>query len=93
MWLSNTRRSNTMGELTLWMANAVSAVRIVGLGVIGIGILVVGIRFIASSMFGSERENVVAKSGIIALVVGAVIVIASSSVLALLYSVAGVPQH
>lgn len=81
-----------MNALTTWMTNAVSAVRIVGLGVVGVGILVVGIRFIFSSMFGNERENVVAKSGIIALVVGAVIVIASTGVLALLYSIAGVKQ-
>jgi hypothetical protein len=81
-----------MAELATWMANAVSAVRTVGLGVVGIGILVVGMRFIFSSVFGNERENVVAKSGIIALIVGAVIVIASTGVLALLYSIAGVKQ-
>jgi hypothetical protein len=81
-----------MGELTTWMANAVSAVRIVGLGVVGVGILAVGIRFIAAGMFGSERENVVAKSGIIAVVIGAVIVIASTGVLKILYSIAGVGQ-
>jgi hypothetical protein len=81
-----------MSDLTNWMANAVNATQIVGFGVIGIGILIVGIRFIFASMFGSERENMITKSGIIALVVGAVIVIGSTGMLHLLYSIAGVQK-
>ncbi len=79
-----------MQNLKDWMANITSMVQIIGVGVIAIGILIVGIRFIFSAMFGSEHQNVLAKSGIIALIVGSVIVIASAGILTLLYSVAGV---
>lgn len=79
-----------MTDLTTWMANIVSMVRIIGLGVIAIGILIVGMRFIFSGMFGSEHQNIVGKSGIVALIVGGVIVIASSGFLTLLYSIANV---
>lgn len=81
-----------MNDLKMWMTNIVSMVQIIGVGVIAAGILIVGIRLIFSAMFGSEHQNVIAKSGIIALIVGAVIVIASAGVLTLLYSVAGVQQ-
>jgi hypothetical protein len=76
--------------LATWMANIVSDVRIIGLGVLGVGVLVVGMRFIFSSMFGSEHQNVIAKSGIIALIAGGIIVIASTTVLTILYGIAGV---
>ena len=75
-----------------WTANTLSEVRVVGLGVVGIGILVVGIRFICAGFLGSEHQNVLAKSGLIVLIVGAVMIIASSAVLAALYNIAGVQQ-
>lgn len=81
-----------MDDLKTWMANIVSVVQIIGVGVIAVGILIVGMRLIFSAMFGSEHQNVLAKSGIIALIVGAIIVIASAGVLTLLYSIAGVQQ-
>lgn len=81
-----------MSDLTTWIANVVSMVRIIGIGVVAIGILIVGMRFIFSTMFGSEHQNVVAKSGIITLIVGAVIVIGASGFLTLLYSIAVVKQ-
>lgn len=78
--------------LATWMANIVSDVRIIGLGVVGIGILAVGMRMILASLLGSEHQNVLAKSGLFALIGGAIIVIGSTAVLTILYNIAGVTQ-
>lgn len=78
--------------LATWMANIVADVRIIGLGILGVGVLVVGMRFIFASVFGSEHQNVIAKSGILALIAGGIIIIASTAVLTILYNIAGVAQ-
>lgn len=81
-----------MTELTTWMANILAMGRIIGIGVVGVGIVVVGIRFVFASVIGSEHQNVIAKSGIIVLIVGAVIILGSTGFLTLLYDIAGVQQ-
>ena len=79
-----------MGQLTLWVANTIQAIRIIGIGMVAIGVLVVGMRFIFSVIAGNEHQNVLARSGVIPLIAGSIIIIASTGALDLLYAIAGV---
>jgi hypothetical protein len=78
--------------LAIWSANALKETRVVGIAVVGIGIVIVGIRLILSSLLASEHQNIIAKSGIIVLIIGGVMIIGSSGMLTLLYNLAGVAQ-